>query len=108
MSAALKTFVDPDLGLLELKTDIGGLALYSLFGVLGFAMLLILCGCCSTCCWLFKPRRADGNYRSCPHCCACQVWCLSFFFLFIVFFVTGIMNLLLIPTASLCVMLQDI
>lgn len=103
---ALKSAVEPG-KFNEVRDPLQSYVLSSVFGVLFCGFLLACCGCCSTVCFVLRPKAGD-RFSTMPHRCACCTWCLSFVFIIAVMLLGGIMNVVVIPMAGVCTTLDDI
>eukprot|EP00928_Gymnodinium_smaydae_P055630 TRINITY_DN3912_c0_g2_i2.p1 TRINITY_DN3912_c0_g2~~TRINITY_DN3912_c0_g2_i2.p1 ORF type:complete len:838 (-),score=183.26 TRINITY_DN3912_c0_g2_i2:94-2607(-) len=111
MHSAFGMFVETDtMETLSKSTDSYG-SLVAIVLIL-FALLLAACGGSATGIWLCCEKRnnADGaaEYRRHTHRCACVTWCGACHYAILAFIVGGIMTMVSIPLASICLVMEDV
>ena len=104
----LKSFLGPlieedllDVAKQQMNTS--GRAAATSFALL--ALLLTFTAILSVLCW-FRTRQ--GNPQAKVHRCACCTWCCGCWYLFMAFFVGGLLNLVVVPLSSFCLILEDL
>eukprot|EP00913_Durusdinium_trenchii_P032493 g30420.t1 len=85
------------------QMDTAGMAVAASFAAL--ALLLNLCGILSVLCWCCSGQ---GNPKARVHRCACCTWCCGCWYLFLAFLVGGLLNVVTVPLASFCLILDDL
>lgn len=79
--------------------------------IIVLALLLALCGLTSCICFCRCETTGtpDGEekFRKTPHRCACITWTCSFWFIALTLFITAIIMIVMVPVASLCLIVDD-
>jgi len=106
---ALKFFVGSDFeGIADL------LRLVVLAGVASVVLAVFMlagCGLTSGVCFIACEKGGSTTknpYNRGVHRCACCTWCCGFFYTFLTFFVGGLLVLLSVPLAGICLVMDDL
>eukprot|EP00435_Cladocopium_sp_Y103_P040581 s2798_g11.t1 len=105
---SLKSFLGPLieedlLDNVKAQMDTAGRGGAASFAVL--ALLLTACGILTVLCWCCTT---PGNPKARVHRCACCTWCCGCWYLFLAFLVGGLLNVVVVPLSSFCLILEDL
>ncbi|CAL1164700.1 unnamed protein product, partial [Cladocopium goreaui] len=105
---SLKSFLGPLieedlLDTVKAQMDTAGRGGAASFAIL--ALLLTACGLLTVFCWCCTT---PGNPKARVHRCACCTWCCGCWYLFLAFLVGGLLNLVVVPLSSFCLILEDL
>eukprot|EP00931_Biecheleriopsis_adriatica_P015722 TRINITY_DN11852_c0_g1_i1.p1 TRINITY_DN11852_c0_g1~~TRINITY_DN11852_c0_g1_i1.p1 ORF type:complete len:855 (-),score=136.74 TRINITY_DN11852_c0_g1_i1:133-2652(-) len=81
-----------------------GPGVYSVVGFVALAALIILCAVCSIIPWILCSDEPGAKLHRCAACS----WCCGCWYIWLALFVGGIMTLISVPIASLCLILDDL
>lgn len=82
--------------------------------MIGLALILSLCAMIAVLLWMCwekssSPDYADRKqYHKTVHRCACCTWCCSCYYTMLAFFLGGLLTILAVPLASMCLIMEDI
>jgi len=83
-----------------------------------FCLVLVLCALLISCCasttltfWTCREKRGvepNHQYRATVHRLACVTWCSGCCYMFLAFLIGGIMTVISVPMASMCMIMDDV